>query len=95
MTNFLHASRPTRELLKNRQRLPVLAYCIKYVKRFGRIFRSLPRRAVEHLVAPYTSVSMHMPDPASSPKVDGLEEETRPGEVQTEVGRRDYTVRQF
>ena len=38
---------------------------------------------------------MHMPDPASSPKAEELEEETQPGEVQTEVGRRGYTVRQF
>jgi hypothetical protein len=50
---------------------------------------------VEELVALHTSNSTRKIDPASSPKAEELEEETHPGEGQTEVGRRDYTVRQF
>ena len=47
------------------------------------------------LVAPSSSVGMHMPDLAFGPKAEELEEETQPGGIQTEVGWRDYTVRQF
>ena len=36
-----------------------------------------------------------MPVLAFGPKADELEEETQPGGIQTEVGWRDYTVRQF
>lgn len=36
-----------------------------------------------------------MPDPAPSPEAEELKEETQPGEVQTGMGRRDRTVRQF
>jgi hypothetical protein len=47
------------------------------------------------VVAPSTSVGSHLPDPAPSPNEEELEEETQPGEVQTGVGRGDYTVRQY
>jgi hypothetical protein len=50
---------------------------------------------VEELVALHTSISTRKPDTAPGLKAEELEEETQPGEGQTEVARRGYTVRQF
>lgn len=47
----------------------------------------------EELVALRSSFSTHKP--ASTLKVEGPEEETQSGDGQTEVGERDYMVRQF
>jgi hypothetical protein len=47
----------------------------------------------DELVTLRSSISTHKP--ASIPKAEGLEEETQLGEGQTEVGERDYMVRQF
>ena len=41
------------------------------------------------LVAPSTSVGMHMPDLASGPNAEELEEEAQPGGIQSELGWRD------
>ena len=57
--------------------------------RCGRILRLYLDTLVEVLVAPSTSVGMHMPDLASSPKAEELEEESQPDGIQTEVGWRD------
>jgi hypothetical protein len=46
----------------------------------------------EELVTLQSSISKHKP--ASTPKVDELEEETRSDKGQTEVEERDCTVRQ-
>jgi hypothetical protein len=87
------------ELLQNQQWLPALAYCISYCRQqdAAKSLESYLEALVEELVVllVHASISTRKPDMAPGLKAEELEEETQPGEGQTEVARRGYTVRQF
>jgi hypothetical protein len=72
-----------------------LAYCVKDGKHEDAAeFLVLYLDALnEELVQPHTYTSAHRP--ASAPGVGELEEEAQSAEGQTEVGEREYTVRQL
>jgi hypothetical protein len=73
----------------------VLDYCVKDGKHqdaeefLGLYLDELDKELVEL----HTDISTHKP--ASIPRVEELGEEARSAEGQTEVGKRDYTVRQL
>jgi hypothetical protein len=89
---FLYVQcRLTRTVTK-RQRLPVLVDQQQDAAEFSDpYFETL----VEELIGLDTSIGTGKPDTATGLKAEEPEEETQPLEGQTEVGRRDYKVRQF
>jgi hypothetical protein len=62
-----------------------LLYIVRPTAGCGRILNPYLEALVEELVALHTSISTRKPDPASSPKAEEHEEETQPGEDQTDV----------
>jgi hypothetical protein len=79
MTKFL-TYRQRHELLQNRQRLPVLVYCIRPTAGCSKNFDPYLEALVEELVALHPSISVRKPDPASNLKAEEIDEETRSGE---------------